>query len=270
MLQSVLFIIVMAWLSIVLLVYFFQSKLVFHPDNILVQTPESIQLEYENVFITAKDNITINGWWVPHPKPRATLLFLHGNAGNISHRLDSIRLFHQLGLSIFIIDYRGYGDSEGQITEQGSYLDAEAAWHYLKNKKNIDAEEIIIFGRSLGGAVASWLANQVTPAGLILESTFTSIIDVGKKHYPYLPIKYMANIKYDSLSNIEKINVPVLFIHSPADEIVPYALGRMLYEKANQPKRFLEISGTHNYVFLDSGQLYTDGLNEFINAVSQE
>ena len=267
MLQSALFIMVTVWLALVILIYFFQARLVFYPSRTLGQTPADIKLDYEDVFLQGRDAVEIHGWWLPAKNARATLLFLHGNAGNISHRLDSLKIFHDLGLATLIIDYRGYGKSRGKPSEQGTYLDAMAAWRYLTEHKDIKPQRIIIFGRSLGGAVAAWLAANTAAAGLILESTFTSISDVGRQHYPYLPVNYLARIHYPSIDRIDKINAPLLSIHSREDEIIPYRLGRALYDKAAEPKYFLEISGGHNGGFLESGRRYTGGLNRFIDTV---
>ena len=266
-LQSAVFIMAAAWLALMILVYFFQARLIFYPSRTLGQTPADITLDYEEVFLQGRDAVEIHGWWLPAENARATLLFLHGNAGNISHRLDSLKIFHDLGLATLIIDYRGYGKSRGQPSEQGTYLDAMAAWRYLTEDKGIRPQQIIIFGRSLGGAVAVRLAADTRAAGLILESTFTSITDVGRQHYPYLPVNYLARIHYPSIDHIDKINSPLLCIHSREDEIIPYRLGRALYDRAAEPKYFLEITGGHNGGFLESGRRYTAGLDAFIDAV---
>ncbi|MEM7027347.1 MAG: alpha/beta hydrolase [Pseudomonadota bacterium] len=267
---SILFIMIGGWLGLTALLYFYQASFIFHPNGNVVVTPDKLSLDFEDVYLTTKDNQKINGWWVPHPEPRFTLLFLHGNAGNISHRLDTLKLFHDLGLSVLIIDYRGYGNSTGNISEQGTYIDANTAWQYLTNKMKIKPDEIIIFGRSLGGGVASWLAKNYNSAGVILESTFTSIADMGKHYYPYMPVKLINHIKFDSYSRITKINAPLLFIHSQSDEIVPFEFGRSLFEKANEPKSFLQISGNHNYGFQQSRGIYVSGLNNFLTELQSQ
>jgi fermentation-respiration switch protein FrsA (DUF1100 family) len=249
------------------ILYIFQPNFVYFPSAPLVTTPKLIALDYEDVAIKTKDGIRLHGWYLPHEAPRATLLFLHGNGGNISHRLDSLAIFHALGLSVLIIDYRGYGQSEGTTSEQGTYLDAEAAWNYLINVKQLTGNNIIIFGRSMGGAVATWLASQQNPRAIILESTFTSVTDMGKHYYPFLPATLLTRIKYDSLGRIASIDQPILFIHSPSDEIVPYALGRTLFNAATEPKEFMVIRGTHNEGFLISGDEYINGLDRFITDV---
>ncbi len=233
-------------------------------------TPANIGLEFEEVFLTTQDNISIHGWYLPNTASTFTLLFLHGNAGNISHRLDSLKIFHDLGLSIFIIDYRGYGQSTGKPSEKGTYSDAEAAWNYLINKRALSADEIIIFGRSLGGGVASWLALEHKPAALILESTFTSIVDMASLIYPYLPVKWMSRIHYPSIQRIDKINCPILFIHSPDDELIPYTHGQQLYARAKSPKSFFSISGGHNEGFFNSQPHYNQGILQFVQNLGNE
>ena len=267
MLQSVLFICVSVWVLLTLLLYFYQPGMIYHPSKNVSFTPADIPLDYENIALTTEDNVKLHAWWVPSESSRATLLFLHGNAGNISHRLESIKIFNQLGLSVFILDYRGYGLSEGKPSEQGTYLDAEAALLYLKNNLDIQDNEIIIFGRSLGGGVASWLAEKQSTAALIIESTFTSIEDMGKHYYPYLPIKLISRIKYASNNRMQNIKSPLLVIHSKDDDIVPYRLGRELFDQANQPKLFLDISGDHNTGFMTSGEQYINGLDQFITDI---
>lgn len=267
MLQSILFIIVSVWILLSLLLYIYQPKFIYYPYANIEATPQTIGLEYENVTLTTSDDLKINGWWIPHEHARATLLFLHGNAGNISHRLESIKIFHKLGLSVFIIDYRGYGKSEGKPTEKGTYIDAETAWDYLITEKNIKRDNIIIFGRSLGGAVANWLAYKHLPAAVIFESTFTSIADMGKHYYPYLPTSFLTRIKYPSINRIAAIKSPKLIIHSKNDDIVPYKYGKQLFKAANKPKIFLDIHGGHNEGYLISGETYTQGIDKFITDV---
>jgi fermentation-respiration switch protein FrsA (DUF1100 family) len=267
MLLSIISITVAVLVLLSAILYLFQSNFVYFPSAQLVTTPEMIQLDYEDVSIKTEDGIRLHGWYLPHDTPRATLLFLHGNGGNISHRLDSLAIFNALGLAVLIIDYRGYGQSEGTTSEQGTYLDANAAWNYLINEKKQTGDDIIVFGRSMGGAVATWLASQQQPRALILESTFTSTTDMGKHYYPYLPATLLTRIKYASIDRITSIDQPILFIHSPSDDIVPYALGRALFNAATEPKEFLDIRGTHNEGFLISGDAYINGLDRFITHV---
>ncbi|MGG7056041.1 alpha/beta hydrolase [Nitrosomonas sp. ANs5] len=252
------------WLLFSLLLYILQPIFVYFPDNAVRMKPAGFGLHHETITLTTADGVNINGWWLPHENPRATMLFLHGNAGNISHRLQKLQIYNRLGLSVLIVDYRGYGLSEGTPTEQGTYLDAEAAWAYLTQVRRIPARDIVLYGESLGGVIAARQASQVAAGALILESTFTSVKDMGKHYYPFLPVNLITRIHYPALEYIQAVASPVLVIHSPTDEIVPYAMGRRLFEAASTPKDFLEIKGDHNGGFLRSGELYTDGLDQFI------
>jgi uncharacterized protein len=264
MLSSLIFILVAVWLSLAILIYLFQAHFVYFPSHEQLFSPKEMGMEFEDVYLTTRDKLSIHGWYIPRPGASHTLLFLHGNAGNISHRLDSLKIFHDLGLSILIIDYRGYGQSEGSPNEAGTYLDAQAAWDYLIKERQLAEQDIIIFGRSLGGGIASWLALEQGPAALILESTFTSVENMGSRMYPFLPIKWMSRIHYPSIERVDKIRCPILFIHSPDDEMIPYEFGQQLFQRAESPKTFLSISGGHNEGFLLSGALYTRGIGNFI------
>jgi len=272
--HSFIFIIISVWVLLALLIYIFQPKLIFFPHSEIEATPALLSLQYKEVSLTTPDGEVISAWWIPHPEARGTLLFLHGNAGNISHRLDSINIFHHLGLSVFIIDYRGYGKSTGKPSELGTYIDAETAFNYLINENRVESGNIFIFGRSLGGAVATWLAEKHTPSGLIIESSFTSIGEMGKHYYPYLPTSILARIKYSSIDRIANIKSPTLFVHSKHDEIVPYKLGRNLFTEAlnetTTAKSFLDTIGGHNDGFLLSGKQYIDGLDRFITDIVQQ
>jgi hypothetical protein len=255
----------LSYAAVVALMYFLQDSLLYFPQKELSQTPGDINLEYEEIIFKAKDGTEISGWFVGARDEKGVVLFCHGNAGNISHRLDSIKIFNNLNLSVMIFDYRGYGKSRGKPTEQGTYLDAEAAWDYLIRTKQKTPESITLFGRSLGGAVAAEIAFRKNPGRLIIESGFTSVTELAKKHYPWLPIKLISKFKYSTIEKIGSIKCPKLIIHSPADEIVPFEHGRTIYQKGSQPKEFLEIRGNHNEGFLISGKTYTEGLRKFLS-----
>jgi fermentation-respiration switch protein FrsA (DUF1100 family) len=234
------------------------------PGREQVATPEDIGLPYQTLRIPTSDAESLHAWFVPASRAEGTLLFFHGNAGNISHRLDSIALFHDLGLNVLILDYRGYGLSTGKPSEQGTYLDARAAWEYLTAERALQPGSIVVFGRSLGGAVASWLAARVEPGGLVLESTFTSVPDLGAQLYPWLPVRLLSRLRYDSRTNLARVHAPVLVIHSRDDEIIPVRHGRELFAAANEPKSFLELRGGHNDGFLVSRDRYLGGLRRFL------
>ncbi len=241
-----------------------QPRLVYFPEPRLQMVPTQVGLPYDDVSFDTRDGVRLHGWYVPAAETAITVLFLHGNAGNISHRLESLAIFHRLGLSTFIIDYRGYGNSEGSPDENGTYQDALAAWEHLRKEKQIHPEDIIIFGRSLGGAVAAWLAAQVHPRGVILESTFTSLPDLGADHYWFLPVHWLSRYQYDTRVHLSAVSTPVLIAHSRDDRIVGFHHAHNLHAAAHPPKYFLELRGGHNEGFVVSGDAYVDGLRQFV------
>ncbi len=270
MLWLVLGCLVLGYGGLLAFLFLFQERLVYFPTRTWIATPGDFGLPYEEVWLETADRVKLSGWWVPLPQakdgasPRGVVLFFHGNGGNISHRLGSLELFHRLGLSTLIIDYRGYGRSEGSPGEQGTYLDAEAAWRYLVEERQIPANQIIVFGESLGGAVAAWLAQTHIPRGLILVSTFTSVPDMGAQVYPFLPVRLLARIRYNTLARLPEIHCPLLIVHSPDDEVVPFSHGQQLFAAANAPKEFLEMRGGHNEGLILSAAQYETGLSNFI------
>lgn len=258
------------YLMLCLYLYAVQQKLLYYPNlagRELQASPADINLPYESVNLLTSDNVQLHGWFIPAGNERGTLLFFHGNAGNISHRLDSIRIFNRLGLSVLIIDYRGYGQSQGRVSEEGTYRDAEAAWRYLVEERNVAPTEIIVFGRSLGGAIAARQAEKNTPAALIMESVFTSVPDMAAGLYPVFPVRLLSRFDYDAKGAVEKVSCPVLIIHSPDDEIIPFENGLALFEAAREPKSFLEIHGGHNDGFMISRSIYENGLKEFFDGI---
>jgi hypothetical protein len=244
--------------------YYRQDSMLFFPEKVIWQTPKSIGLEYEEVSLMTKDGVVINGWFIPAENEKGVVLFCHGNAGNLSDRLDSIGTFNDLGESVLIFDYRGYGRSSGKISEKGTYLDAEAAWDYLIRTRHKSSKDIVIFGRSLGGAIAAETALRKGPAGLILESTFMSVPAIARKYYPWLPVGLITKYRYGTLDKIGLIRCPKLIIHSKTDEIIPFEHAIKLYEKAAPHKEFLEIKGGHNEGFMLSGVTYREGLRRFL------
>jgi pimeloyl-ACP methyl ester carboxylesterase len=265
---SIIIIILGIYIGFATLLFFTQSKYIYYPNypcRKIETTPAMIGLEYEDISFKTANNINLNGWFIPARDARGTVLFCHGNAGNISHRLESIQLFYQLKLNTFIFDYRGYGKSEGNPTEKGTYCDVYAAWEYLVQKKGVKPSEIIVFGFSLGGSIAAWLAHRHTPKILIIESTFSSIPDLAADIYPLLPVRLLARFKYNTAEYIKKVNCPILIIHNRDDEIVPFSHGRRLFEIAKEPKEFSEIMGTHNEGLTRSTGRYKDNLNSFIS-----
>jgi len=274
------FIIYSALIAVLIMIIpkFIENKLVFHPNKSNDSTtPDAYGLQYDDVTFRTEDGLNLNGWFVPGKKSSPddnlhTLLWFHGNAGNINRRLDNIKmLYDRVPANVFIIDYRQYGKSEGKISEQGTYLDAKAALSYLHSRKDINNEKIIFFGRSLGSAVAVDLAVKEECCALILETPFTSIKEMGKELYPFLFISlHFLRTKYDSLSKISKIKVPTLIMHGDKDELVPIEQGKILYDKANEPKEFYTIPGAmHNDTHIVGGEEYFDVIKNFISKLTK-
>jgi len=263
----------------------FEEKLIYFPSKYpkgvwemtKIHTDEGhIALKIEDCWFSTQDGVKLNGWiWSASPKksgglspipPGMVLLFFHGNAGNITDRADMILRLMVLPLTVFIVDYRGYGKSEGRPSEKGLYLDGEAAWDYLIREQGICPERIVIFGKSLGGAVAVDLATRVEAAGLIVQSSFTSIPDMAKHIIPILP-RFLIRTRMDSINKISRVSRPKLFIHSPADEIVPYRFGHRLFEVASEPKQFYSVPGApHNETYQVGGREYVEVLRRFVRS----
>ncbi|MGH8223574.1 MAG: alpha/beta hydrolase [Woeseiaceae bacterium] len=256
---------------LVAVVYFSQGRMLYLPNlpgRALTATPRDAGMEYEDVYIETADGVTLHSWFVAGTTSRV-LLFFHGNAGNISHRLDSIRLFRSLGLSVLIIDYRGYGQSGGRVTENGIYQDAEAAWRYLTATRGVAANDIVLFGRSLGGSVASWLAVRHEPLALIVESSFTSVPDIAQELYPWLPARWLARMNHATRDYVRDARCPVLVVHSRDDEIIPFHHGEAIYAVANEPRRLLVLNGGHNDAFLRDSRRYLEELQAFLADASR-
>ena len=255
------------YLLLIAQLYFLQHRMVFLanlPGRELTATPADLGLAFEEVSLTTADGVRLHGWFVPAPGARTTLLFLHGNAGNISHRLDSIAIFHELGLDTLIIDYRGYGRSEGRPSEAGTYRDAAAAWEHLVRERGVDPRRIVVFGRSLGGAVAARLAAERPAAALIIESCFSSALDMARALYPWLPARLITRLDYPVAADVARGGRPLLVVHSRDDEIIPFAMGEAIYRAARGPRELLELRGDHNGGFLRDRTRYRDALGAFI------
>ena len=246
--------------------YFQQPAMTFYPYRQLSQTPGDWGLAYEDVFLTTPDGTRLHGWYLPHEGSQRALLFMHGNGGNISHRGDSLAIFHRLGFNIFIFDYRGYGRSEGVPGEQGLYEDAATTWQYLVEQRGFASEDIVLFGRSLGATVAAKLAAEVRPAGLIMESSFTSARDIARAVLPLLSRMIVMRYHFDTVTYVGQVTCPVLVAHSPDDDIIPFRLGQGVYAAANPPKTFLTMQGDHNSGFLQSQPGYEQALHEFLSS----
>lgn len=246
-------------------VKYIESRSIFFPAKTLDATPQIVNLDFEDVTLNTTDGIDIHGWFIPHTGKKA-ILFFHGNGGNISHRLEKILLLRSADVDILIIDYRGYGQSKGRPTEKGIYRDAQAAYDYLISDRGIDPKNIIVYGESLGCAVAIDLVSKNKVGGLVLEGSFSSGRDMAKVLYPYLPISIFFT-KFNSEAKIKDVNAPIIFIHSPSDEIVPFELAQKLFDAANEPKKLIKIRGGHNTGFIDSQELYTESIKSFTESI---
>ena len=257
-----LYLIVVIFIFVVYIRYLEHTS-VFFPERKLTARPSDFDLPFENIYFETEDHVKLHGWLIQGENRKATLIFLHGNAGNIGDRLEKISLFYRLGLNVFIFDYRGYGQSEGTPSEEGLYQDALAAYDYLYQRTDLNLKNFIAYGASLGGAVAIDLAARRKLAALIADSTFTRAVDMAKRMYFWVPA-FLIKTKLDSLAKIRKISTPKLFIHSPEDEVIPIALGLKLYEAAPEPKEFLQVKGRHNYNFTADQGNFEQGIRNFL------
>jgi len=249
-----------------IIVFLLQPGMLFYPYEELESTPADWELAYEDVVITTSDAVKLHGWYLPVKESRQVVLFFHGNAGNISHRGESLAIFNSIGVNVLIVDYRGYGKSEGSASEEGLYCDAMAAWQYLITM-GFKPGDIIIFGRSLGGAVATHLATQVKPRALILESTFTSTRDMIDRMMPFASRFVYMRYSFNTEEAIKQVTSPVLVMHSKSDEIVPYELGQKVYQAAMHPKKFYLLVGGHNDGFITSMPGYRYRIKSFLESI---
>lgn len=256
-------IVVAGYAAMVLLLYLLQDRLLFFPTRDVFATPMQRSLRYEDVAIVTSDKIHLHGWWVPSPSPRATILFLHGNGGNVAHTIEAIESFARIGFNVLSFDYRGYGRSDGAPDGDGLVEDAEAAWRYLTTARGIDPANIIVVGRSLGGGLASLLAVRHHPAGLVLESTYSSIPDRAAEQFPFLPARHLVRVKYDNRRNLASVRCPVLIVHSKDDEIIPFHHATRLFDAAHESRELVAIAHGHNDGFALSGGAYVDAIDRF-------
>lgn len=266
MLWNIVVPVAIVYAAIVILLFLFQSRLVYFPQigRAITTTPQAYGLGFEPVGIRTEDGETLHAWWVPAKDPRGTILFFHGNAGNISHRIDYLLMFNRLGYAALIVDYRGYGKSTGTPSEEGTYRDASAAWRWLTQTRGLRPDDIVFVGESLGGAVAGWLAVRHPPRALVLMSTFTSAPDLGAQVYPFIPVRLISRFSYDNRAYVGQIKVPVLIAHSREDDIIPFAHGRKIFEAASEPKQFLEMHGGHNDGFIFMREEWVKTLAAFL------
>ena len=259
---------------VVLLMVAFEDSLIFFPTSYpdgewdVESVAHGSGCVIEEGSYASEDGVRLHSWWcrrVESKQGGPVVLLFHGNAGNLSHRAElMLELANRVGADVVVAGYRGYGRSEGRPSEDGLYADARAAWRFVTVDRGVDPGRVVIFGKSLGGAVAVNLAAETDPAGLIVESSFTSIPEMAARHYPFVP-KFLIRTRMDSLAKIPSLRCPLLVIHSRADEVVPFELGRTLYEAAPEPKTFYEVEGAgHNETWLVGGQSYFEAIARFV------
>lgn len=235
--------------------FVFQRHLLFFPSATYGFSPTEAGLDYEQVWIDTEDGERLHAWFIPAGREsgaEGTVLFFQGNAGNKATRVPLARELSGAGYNVLLVDYRGYGQSTGQPSEQGLYADVMASWRFLTDERRTAPGDIVIFGRSLGGGPATWLATQVEARALLLESTFTSVPDVAAHHYPFLPVRWLSRFQFDSLSRIAEVDMPVHVIHGRTDEVVPFEHGKTLHDAARKPKTFTATGDTHNRITMET------------------
>lgn len=255
--------------GILVLLRIYESRLIYFPgpERTLLPPSPALLLPVHRVQFFTDDHLKLVAWSIPaEPPSEWWLLICHGNAGNLSEFERPLHYagLRQLGLNLLAFDYRGYGESDGAPSEAGLYRDADAAYRYLREDRSVPASRIIIFGHSLGSAVAIDLASRVPSAGLIVEGALSSAVDRGAELYPYIPVRWIAASRFNSLDKISRVSVPKLFLHAVRDEVIPLSHGQRVYEKAGEPKRFVELQGGHSDAFEADSARYFGAIAEFL------
>jgi uncharacterized protein len=263
MIWTIAALVVVIYVGLLVLLRLSESRLIYFPGHQrhLLAPPSWLGLSTQRAEIPTDDGINLVGWVIPAPDAGngLWLLICHGNAGNLSEFDRPVHYagLRQLGLSLLAFDYRGYGESGGSPSEEGLYRDAQAAYRYLRETRRVPSDRIIVFGHSLGSAVAVDLVSRAPAAGLILDGALTSVINLGQELYPYIPVRWIAGSKFNSLEKVAEIRIPKLFLHAVRDEVVPLAHGHRLFAAAAQPKTFVELQGGHGDAFdVDSANYF--------------
>jgi hypothetical protein len=252
-----------------------QRRLVFEPDRTLHAFPANYAFLIRDVAIPGEPGQILHGWWIPAPHARAkVVLYLHGNDGNVSTNMHGIAPLRELGYSVFLIDYRGFGESDGGFpSEQGVYRDAQAAWDYLVSERGVNPADIVMYGHSLGGAIAIELAlHHPEAAGVVVESSFTSIRDMAKleARYAAIPLGLLLNQRFDSIDKVGRLVLPVLYIHGTADEIVPFEMGKALYDATPTARGFVAVpAGRHEDNAVAGGAVLRSAIGRFVESLTR-
>jgi fermentation-respiration switch protein FrsA (DUF1100 family) len=253
------------------MLHWFEHSQVYHPSRFMEATGAELGRRFKDAFFRTDDGVELNGWFFPadtnSPRAAFVILLCHGNGGNISRRLGMTQVLLASGVNVFLFDYRGYGRSEGHPSEEGTYRDGVAAYRWLQ-QRGFAGKNILLFGESLGGGVVAELATHFETAGLVLQSTFTSIADIGADLFPWLPVRWLAHIKYDTLSKLPRINAPVLVMHSRADSLIRFRHSQRNFAAANEPKLFCELAGDHNDPLTDRAKFMAD-IERFLNLIAR-
>jgi uncharacterized protein len=257
---------IIMYVAISTVLFFSQNGLVYYPSSEMTERPES---PFEEVSLPGADGDQLHGWFFPNPEARWTVHFSHGNGGNISHYLLTAEFWRGMNCQVLIYDYPGYGKSTGRPSEAGIYRSSRVFWDWLVDARKIKPSSIVLHGRSLGGAVAleTALTVPLKPAGIIMESCFRSVPALGAEIYPFLPVRFLSRNHFDNEAKITRLTIPLLVIHSPDDELVPFSHGQELYKRAGHSKGFLKIQGDHNAGFLLSDHDYRTGITKFLDSL---
>jgi fermentation-respiration switch protein FrsA (DUF1100 family) len=262
--MKILLIIILGVIIFKIYFIFLEQKSLYHPYKEIPETPANLGSTYEETNFKTADGKLLNGWFVPAKDAKTTVLYCHGNAGNIYNRLHKVKFFHEMGVNFFIFDYRDYGKSIGKPSEQGLYKDAQAVYDYIVSRGDVDKNKIVVYGKSLGGPVAADLCLHREITTLILEGSFVSVVLRAQKLYPFLPMKFLITQKYDAMAKVKDIHIPKLIAYARQDEVISFRHGEVLFNAAADPKQFLSFDGSHNDDVYTTSIAYKDFLLNFI------
>jgi fermentation-respiration switch protein FrsA (DUF1100 family) len=257
--------VVVLYAALVLVLTLGQAYFVFPATRGITRSPEIHGWKFEEVNLPV-DGHTTCLWYLPVENARGVVLFSHGNGGNLDLWMEAVGIYRDLGFSVLLYDYGGYGKSTGRPSEKRCYNDARAVWRWLTETKGVPPERVVLLGRSLGSGVAAQLATEVKPGAVILESAFLSVGHIARRAFPFMPTGLLLRHRFDTQSKIERIGAPLLFVHSRDDSLVPYEHGQRLFEKATAPKQFLTLDfGGHDEAFFYCEEAYREGLRAFLD-----